>query len=422
MESYWSVGTEAPDTPPLPSTLRVDAAVVGAGFSGIAAAYYLAEAGLSVALLEAGEAADGASGRNGGQVLPGWSENMVRVADRHGVEVAGALWSLAEEALRRVSDLAAMHNIDCDLARVGHLEAGGSAREIAELEAELRFLERWRDRNRSWWDAAQIEAAVGTRAYLGGYFDPGGMAFHPRRYALGLLGQARRMGVQLYQHTPVRGWERRHGGFRVGAGQGFVECREIVLATNAYPPAFAPWLRSRILPVSSAQVAIRLSERDVLPPAMPTVSDTKAELNYYRRVGQDTFLFGGRALASEFRRGDFASLRRQLADLFPSLARAPVTHQWSGRIAITRDFIPHLMRMPDGVWTLGGYTGHGAALSTEFGFLAAHAVTHERPDPRAEALMAMDWHAFPLGRAGRHLFPVVVGALDVRRRLALKRR
>lgn len=422
MKSYWSVGTEAPTALPLPGTVRVDAAVAGAGFSGIAAAYYLAQAGLSVALLEAGEATDGASGRNGGQVLPGWSENMVRIADRHGLEVAEALWSLSEEALRRVSGLVAMHNLDCELVRDGHLEAGASPREIAELEAELRFLERWRDRDRRWWDAGQIETAVGTRAYLGGYFDPGGMAFQPRRYALGLLREARRMGVQLYQHTPVRGWERRSGGFRLAAGQGFVECREVVLATNAYPPAFAQWLRSRILSISSAQMAIRLPDRDVLPLDMPTVSDTKAELNYYRRVGQDSFLFGGRALAKEFRRGDFPSLRQQLAALFPNLARAPITHQWSGRIAITRDLIPHLMRMPDGVWALGGYTGHGAALSTELGFLVAHAITHERPDPRAEALMAMHWHPFPLGRAGRRLFPVVVGALDVRRRLTLKLR
>ncbi len=422
MESYWSVGVEVPETSIVSTTVRVDAAVVGAGFSGIAAAYYLARAGLRVAILEAGEAADGASGRNGGQVLPGWSENMVRIAEHHGVEVAEALWSLSEEALGRISELVDVHRLECDLVQVGHLEAGETPGQVAELEAEMRFLDRWRTRERCWWDPRQIESAVGTSAYQGGYFDPAGMAFHPRRYALGLLRQTLAMGAQLYQNTPVRGWERRNGGFRVTAGPGVVECQEVVLATNAYPPADAPWLRSRILPVSSAQIAVKLANPQAVPANMPTVSDTKAELNYYRRVGKDTFLFGGRALASEFRQGEFPSLRRQLAMLFPNLAESAVTHQWSGRIAITRDLMPHLARMQDGVWALGGYTGHGAALSTEFGFLVADAIVHQRPDPRAEALMAIDWQAFPLGRAGRGLLPVVVGALDLRRRLTLRQR
>ena len=77
----------APPTVPLKSEIRADVAIVGCGYTGLSAALHLAGAGASVALLEAHAPGWGASGRNGGQVIPGWKDDPETLAARHGAEL-----------------------------------------------------------------------------------------------------------------------------------------------------------------------------------------------------------------------------------------------------------------------------------------------------------------------------------------------
>ena len=65
---------DATNYPPLRGTHRFDVAVVGAGYTGVSTALYLAERGYDVALLESHRVGWGASGRNGGQLIDGFVE------------------------------------------------------------------------------------------------------------------------------------------------------------------------------------------------------------------------------------------------------------------------------------------------------------------------------------------------------------
>ena len=71
---------------------RVDLLVVGAGYTGLAAARAAARVGASVLVLERGPFGAGASSRNGGMVLPGYKAELADVARRHGQATARALW------------------------------------------------------------------------------------------------------------------------------------------------------------------------------------------------------------------------------------------------------------------------------------------------------------------------------------------
>src|SRR5258705_3496694 len=71
VHSVWTVSAEPPpETQPLEGDRRADVMVVGAGYTGLSAALHLAERGADVVVLDAAEPGWGASGRNGGQIIP----------------------------------------------------------------------------------------------------------------------------------------------------------------------------------------------------------------------------------------------------------------------------------------------------------------------------------------------------------------
>src|SRR4051794_17558972 len=124
----------------------VDVAVVGGGVTGCACAHMLAQAGLSVVVLDAREIASGASGRNGGFALRGGAPAYDDACRRLGAEQARALWRLTERSLDRLEGLAG----DA-FRRTGSLRLAADRAERSEIEAEYEalrddgFVVEWRD-------------------------------------------------------------------------------------------------------------------------------------------------------------------------------------------------------------------------------------------------------------------------------------
>src|SRR5437763_14960883 len=92
---YAATAVAAPARPALTHNLDVDLCVIGAGLAGLTVAREVARRGWSVAVLEAGQVAGGASGRNGGFVSPGFSEQIDAIVERVGLPRAKELWALS---------------------------------------------------------------------------------------------------------------------------------------------------------------------------------------------------------------------------------------------------------------------------------------------------------------------------------------
>src|ERR1700677_4232263 len=127
--------------PPLAGEAEADLVVVGGGATGLSAALHAAKAGLSVVLLEGGRIGWGASGRNGGQIIPGLRKGAAELVAMLGPERAKALFDVAQEARDLVAGLIAEHAIDCDLKLTGHLLGAVKASDLPHFEAEVRCLE-----------------------------------------------------------------------------------------------------------------------------------------------------------------------------------------------------------------------------------------------------------------------------------------
>lgn len=343
---------------------------MGAGYTGLSAALTLARHGASVAVLERHHAGWGASGRNGGFVLPGYQPDVGDLLRRHGVDRTRALLAGTLEAIDQLEGLIAREAIDCGYARRGWIHLAAKPGHLRDLERTTADLRRHFGHETALLGRAELRDEIGSDRYHGGLLEPRAGALHPGRYCAGLARAAERAGAVLVEGVEVRGVTRSGGGASLATSAGTLDAADVLVATNGYTDAAFPWLRRRVVPVGSSVVATApLGERraaEVLPRGR-VMSDTLHLLHYFRLSDDGRLVFGGRASFTPRRIGAIAAiLERDLRAVFPTLASVPLEYAWSGRLGVARDRMPHAGRT-DGVHYALAYAGHGVALATWLG-------------------------------------------------------
>jgi glycine/D-amino acid oxidase-like deaminating enzyme len=393
----------------------VDAAIVGGGYTGLASARALARRGATVALLERHAIGWGASGRNGGFVLPGFQPGLAGLAARVGERRARELFEWSLEAVGALEALVAGEGIECGYVRCGSVLLAARPGHLAGLAAERRCLERVAGHPTELLGPEEIGREIGSRAYHGGLVDPAGGALHPGRYCAGLAAAARRAGAGLYPGTEVTGVRRSAGGFEVETAAGALQAAQVLVATDGYTgPPFGR-LRRRVVPVGSYLIATAPLEPALaarLVPGGRVLSDTRRLLYYFRLSPDGRMVFGGRTSMTPV---GTARAARALGDamrgVFPELAATPVDFAWSGSVGFTLDRMPHAGRL-DGVHYALGYGGHGVAFATWLGGRMGEALAGEGSIPDLGPLRAV-----PLYGGTPWFLPFVDGYYRLRDRL-----
>ena len=372
MKSLWSAtAPSVVPTPALSESVKVDVAIVGAGYTGLSTALHLAERGVSVCVLEANEPGWGASGRNGGQVNPTLKYDPEQLVRMYGSERAEPLISTVSNSADLVFNLIERHGIDCAPVRKGWMQLSYTDKGVAGLHARA---DQWARRGVpvQRLDAAAVASRLGSEAFAGGWLDGRAGAIQPLAYARGLVSAALAAGAQVHGHSAVTGLQRQGTGWQLHtAGGAQVTADQVVLATNGYSGNLWPGMAQSILAANSFIVATKpLSGRaaDSILPGQETVSTAQRLLLYFRKDNHGRLLMGGRGLFNDpTSPTDFAHLERSLALLFPQLGPLAFEYRWAGRIAITRDFMPHVHEPAPGLTLALGCNGRGIALCTSLG-------------------------------------------------------
>ncbi|WP_040268654.1 NAD(P)/FAD-dependent oxidoreductase [Pseudomonas rhodesiae] len=372
MKSLWSAtAPSVVPTPALSESVKVDVAIVGAGYTGLSTALHLAERGVSVCVLEAHEPGWGASGRNGGQVNPTLKYDPEQLVQMYGPERAEPLISTVSNSADLVFNLIERHSIDCAPVRKGWMQVSYTDKGVAGLHARA---DQWARRGVPVQplDAAAVTARMGSQAFVGGWLDGRAGAIQPLAYARGLVGAALAAGARIHGQSSVTGLQRSGAGWLLNtAGGAHVTADQVVLATNGYSGNLWPGMAQSILAANSFIVATKpLSGRtaDSILPGQETVSTAQRLLLYWRKDSHGRLLMGGRGLFNDpTSPTDFAHLERSLALLFPQLGPLEFEYRWAGRIAITRDFMPHVHEPAPGLTLALGCNGRGIALCTSLG-------------------------------------------------------
>jgi len=355
-----------------PRNRIAEVCVIGAGYAGLSSAYHLALAGYDTVVLEAGDIGSGASGRNGGQVMPGFAADPGAMLAALGPARATALWALSVQAVAKTRALA---GTACDIdphvaivaARPNDL---GAIENAVAIRRDL-----FADRHIRLVDRDSLSTRIATERQYGGAIDTRAFALDPRKYVHALARHARAAGARIDTHCPVRRLARDNGVWTLETPTGDFRASHVVLAANIDIPGLAPAAAGLAAPVRTfmletephRQAAAALGD-------LAAAFDTSAMLRYFRRTADGRLQFGGGGWPSRTA-PPFADwlLRRALVGMFPSLAGVRIARQWSGLVDVTRDGLPRFAHQ-DGLVRLLGFCGHGIALATMAGQLAADAI------------------------------------------------
>ena len=383
--SYWAAisGPAPPDDGPLVGDRETDIAIVGGGYTGLSAAYFLGRLGATPIVLEANRPGWGCSGRNGGFARPVIGRfGPAAMVEKWGLETARRVFAEGLAALDTVRALMRDGAIDCDVTGEGHLKIAHRASRLAGLEADARAY-----REHYGYEARVLGAEEVRTRYLGGTQSYGGLVLkdalglNPLKLAFGMLALARGSGARVHANAPVVRWTKDGSTHVLHTPTGRVRARQVIIATNGYTPeGFYPATNGALLPVLSHIIVTR-----PMTPAEKTaagfltshvITDTRNLLFYFRRLPDERIMFGGRGRIIDSpasRKVQREFLLAELKRKCPALGAITVDYDWAGWVCVTADQMPHIHHAEDelGVLYALGYQGSGVALSLHAGRLLA---------------------------------------------------
>ena len=367
----------------LGSDLSLDMAIVGGGFTGCSAALEGARRGASVGLFEAETFGHGGSGRNVGLVNAGLWLPPQTILDTMGEAPGRKLMDALAVAPALVWSLIEREAIDCEATPNGTLH-------LAHSPAGLRNLnERYgQARSLNWpvslLDADETARRTGSNSFHGALFDPRAGTINPLAYARGLARAAAKAGARIYERSRTTTISREGDLWTLTVNGYTVRAKSLLLATNAYFSGIQMSFRPQIVAMSYFQLAtvpMPKKLRDVILPGGEGCWDTGLIMSSFRLDRAGRMIVGGIGdLEGKAQPIHAAWARRKLRRTFPELGDLPFEHAWSGRIAMTHDHIPKIVRFGPDAYACFGYSGRGIGPATAFGMQSAIALLEENED------------------------------------------
>jgi len=404
---YRASANPAPERPALEGQTEADVCVVGAGYTGLSTALFLAEAGFKVVVLEAANVGWGASGRNGGQIVNSFSRDLDSIERQTTPDHLRLLADMAFEGSQIIRQRIRDYAIQCDL-KEGGIFAALNPRQLKHLGAQQALWQRFGYDKLELLDREAIRGRIGTDRYVGGAIDHTGGHIHPLNLALGEAAALESRGGVIYEQSEVT---------QLIAGQpavvktrhGEVKAQTVVLAGNAYLGGLVPELGAKSMPCGSQIIATEPLDDATAAQLLPNdncVEDCNYLLDYYRLSGDKRLLYGGGVVYGARDPDNIERLLRpNMIRTFPTLASVSIDYAWTGNFLLTLSRLPQLGRLQNNVFYSQGCSGHGVTFTHVAGKALALAIQGQ--SERFDAFAGLPHYPFPGGRAFRVPFTAI---------------
>jgi glycine/D-amino acid oxidase-like deaminating enzyme len=366
----WLENAPMPQLPAAVVPSRVDVLVVGAGYTGLSAARETAAAGRSTLVLDAGPIGAGCSSRNGGQVAYSIKPSLGCLTSRYGADQALRICREGFDAVTYLRALA-VSGLDCGWREDGCFFGAHTAKHFTRMVRQAENQPRGLEQRISVVPRSAQASEIASDFYHGGCVYHDDASVDPARLLRSLLQRATDAGAKVVDRCAVHAINSGRDGFEVLTARGLVHAGQILLATNGYSGALSPWLRRRVIPIGSYQIATEILGTERVRSLIPhrrNIVDSRRVVVYFRPSADgQRIIFGGRAeLAEQDPLACVPRLRQMMQAIFPQLKSVRVSHAWAGWVAYTFDTLPHLGRH-EGIYYCMGYCGQGVPLAPYFG-------------------------------------------------------
>lgn len=355
--------------PALAGDVTADYAIIGAGFTGLAAARRLHELDpqARIVVVDAAPIGEGSAGRNSGftgqDVLP-------RNATLEGAAAARAQSTLIAEAFQSLLQLIADHRIDCQLKQVGSIRGAATAAGEASLH-KVAEVARANDIAHQLLDRTAIRDRIGSDYYRFGVHINDTYLLQPAALIRG-LADALPAAITLHENSPIHRLHRDGGGWRLTGDQGTIRARQVVLANNGFIRRFG-YLKLRMTTIytyAAITAAVPAADLDQLGQAVDWGLLPCHRLGTtLRRVGADRLMV--RSLYAHEAELPPARVDQELRQRFerrwPGLHHVPFEYVWGGTTALTMNGAPWWGQLDQGLYASGGCNGSGIAKGTMLG-------------------------------------------------------
>ena len=375
--SFWYADIGLPSRrPALAGDTKSDICIIGAGYTGLWAAYYLKSANpaLNITIVEKEFAGFGASGRNGGWLTGGFAWNHDRYLRDASEQSVRAMVDAMNGTVDEVICVADTCGIDADILRTDEMMVATNPAQLARMQAEVAHRQHWGEAGRvQAITADQARARVNIPGVLGGMLVSGVARIQPAKLVRGLADTVERMGVTIAEGTCVTAIDPGH----VTTDHGTVHAPIILRCTEGFT-ATLPGMRRHWLPLNSAQIVTEPLPAPVWEQIGWQGHEILGDFNnaycYCQRTREGRIAVGARGLPYKFGSRldangapDPETIRNLIAILhqhFPATIPCKIDHAWCGVLAVPRDWCATVGLDPaTGIGWAGGYVGVGVSTS-----------------------------------------------------------
>ena len=351
-----------------------DICIVGGGYTGLWTALKIKEKDpkVNIIIIEKDLCGSGASGRNGGCMIP-LSSKFPAMEKIVGTKDAIRMVKASEEAINKISDYCKLNELDAQIRINGIIYSATNNKQSGCFDNLTNQL---KDNKINSWEKLskeKIQKLTGSNRNIDGYYSPIGGSLQPALLVRGLKKIAERKGIKIFEHSEMLSYED-NNKVKVKSNSGEIECKKLIVAINAWTPSFFSFLSRSVVLVSSDMIISEPINKKLEKLNLKNgivVLDSNLFTHYYHSTidgrlmfgkGGNTFSFNNKVIESFDGPSSIEKfLKKSLINFFPSLKNTKITQSWNGPSERTKTGFPFFGYHPKNKNIIYGfgYSGNG---------------------------------------------------------------